>query len=305
MRTRKAASTCALVAALATLGGAASPWPAKPWPLYSAADAARNETCVFILSTPGSGSSTMVELFNQHTSCEISGENEGEFMDLARFVEDFERADSMYRGDVHAERAWHKVYDRAAVTRAQDGLVRALLNPRNATCWGFKEIRYGREPHLDTFVHDVAFLSAMCANAKVVLHSRAALEPELESSVLRGRAEARKKSAMQRACFDVFARGAWAAAGGRMGEIVVNASGLSERDLAYVRAKCDAATAVAEARAFRHAERRPLAFRHTLEDYLERTPQYDALWDYVGLPSPSDHPSISIRTPDRSSKTHD
>ena len=187
----------ALIAALAALASADSPWPAKPWPLYGT-HAPRGETCVFILSTPGSGSSTMVELFNQHTACEISGENAGEFMDLARFVEDFERADSQYRGDSHSERAWHKVYDRDAVVRAQEGLVRALLNPRNATCWGFKEVRYGRDARLDTFAHDVAFLSAMCEDARVVLHSRAAIEPELASSVLRGRAEQRKVSAMQR-----------------------------------------------------------------------------------------------------------
>ena len=315
----KAHRARALIAALASLAAADvdSRWPAKPWPLYRT-HAPRGETCVFILSTPGSGSSTMVELFNRYTACEISGENAGEFIDLARFVEDFERTDVQDRGNGHAERAWHKVYDRDAVVRAQEGLVRTMLNPRNATCWGFKEIRYGRDARLDTFAHDVAFLSAMCEDARVILHSRAALEPELESSVMRGKgAEARRSSAMQRACFDVFAKGAQAAAaaagGGRAAvaaaarradEIVVNASELSERQLALVSTKCDAATAVAETRAFRRTAR-PLAFRHTLDDYLENSTRYAALWDYVGLPRPPDHGPLAITTPHRTESTPD
>ena len=63
-------------------------------------------------------------------------------------------------------------------------------------------------------------------------------------------------------------------------------------------AKCDAATAIAETRAFRRTAQ-PLAFRHTLEDYLENSARYAALWEYVGLPRPPDHRPISITTPHR------
>ena len=66
-----------------------------------------------------------VELFNQQTACEISGENWGMFLDQARFIESFERTDRQDRGSIHAERAWHKVYDRDAVLRAHGHLVRA------------------------------------------------------------------------------------------------------------------------------------------------------------------------------------
>ena len=47
----------------------------------------------------------------------------------------------MYRGDNPSERAWHRVYNTSDVTHAQEALVRAMLNPHDAPCWGFKEIR--------------------------------------------------------------------------------------------------------------------------------------------------------------------
>ena len=48
------------------------------------------ETCVFLLATPGSGSSTMVELLSR-AGVEMSGENWGAFIGLARFDERMRR----------------------------------------------------------------------------------------------------------------------------------------------------------------------------------------------------------------------
>ena len=152
----------ALIAALAALASADSPWPAKPWPLYIARDAARRGV-VFILRL-NLGSSTLVENFNQHTACEISGVfHAGEFMDLARFVEDFERADSQYRGDSHSElRVAQAVLNRESVVRAQEGLVRALLN--RATRRAGASRRSGTAAtRLDTFAHESRVpVVAMC-----------------------------------------------------------------------------------------------------------------------------------------------
>ena len=205
-----------------------------------------DETCVFLLATPGSGSSTMAELLAR-AGVEMSGENWGAFAALARFAEKMRRTAKQPRSNAHDAAAWRAVFDAADVDAATDALARAVLNPRGAPAFGFKEIRYGRPPNVGTFRDDVAFLETLCARPRVVLHMRRNATREFHSAVVGDRPAVARDSRQQRECFASYA----GAAPGPCGPP------------------------------------RAAAFVHYLEDYIDRTPRHAALWDYVGLAEPA------------------
>ena len=121
--------------AFAAILAASAPTAGKVAPFAPSVDTlAANETCIFILATPGSGSSTMVELFNQHTDCELSGENYGALIELARYDEALAKTDEWPRVNAHADAAWHRAYDSLDTIRAAErALVRCAMPPSSAS----------------------------------------------------------------------------------------------------------------------------------------------------------------------------
>ena len=172
-----------------------------------------------------------------------------------------------------------------------------MLNPTGRRCWGFKEVRYGRtKPKAATFARDVAFLSGLCARPRIVLHTRADEAAELASKIVSGGPpSARNDSLRQRACFDAFL----SHSGARPPPPAVSGGGDDDDDAGGVVAtmaahkgcfvvaptsgggRATAGTAAAAASAAAAAP--PVGFRHTLEDYLQATPTYAALWRYLLL----------------------
>jgi len=212
-------------------------------------------TCLFIISTPGSGSSTMVEVLSQcsiaHSNrCTISGENHGALRSLTEFHSRVVRTNKQRTNNIHAEAAWRKFFNQTHVEQATKDLVATMLNPNMSPCWGFKEIRYGREATIGTFSNDIEFLSSLCKNPKFILHSRKDATKEFNSTVLKNRWEQHKQSVQQHSCFDSYV-------------------GLSKSNICVAK------------------EDTPLVFRHYLEDYLEENDNFRALWKYLGCTNKS------------------
>ena len=224
--------------------------------------------CVFILSTPDSGSSTMVELLGQHLpDCDISGENAGAVQHLGRFhaavhVTNSWRVGAPSRSNLadpqhaHMRAAWKHIFDFADVARREADLLRALLNPRHKPCWGFKEIRYGRGwQNIDEILHDVEFLFRACSRPKVVLHSRR------DEEAYRGRPGA-DNSVQQHRCYDSLKD--W-------------------RHSQYHMPACNGSRIV-------HHQKH--IYRHHLEDYIEQNAVHVGLWGFLGLKVPSHNHTI-------------
>jgi hypothetical protein len=225
--------------------------------------------CIFLLATPGSGSSTMVEVLNRYTNCSMSGENWGEFIQLARFNEALRRTIAQDRSAPHAEAAWRKVYALPAeIFEAERALVLAQLNPGGrASCYGFKEIRYGSGNAMATFARDVAFLATLCARPKVILHTRANLTAVLDARVFQGEsaAEMRRWTRDQVQCFDAYASR--------------NASLAPHPGCVPDAGAGSSAVPV---------------FRHLLEDYIEQNENEARLWRFLGRAPPGTNEKITL-----------
>lgn len=202
----------------------------------------------------------MVRLLNEHTSCEISGENSGAFIALARFEDKVQATEQMDRGNEHAEVAWHKVYNISEVKQAEINLARTMLNPHNHKCWGFKEIRYGRSEHRATFAQDLNFLRSLCQQPKIIIHTRDTTDFEFQSAVLRGRKGQQEQSRLQHDCFDLY----------------------TNRSLTIPPAKYPGCS----------NPQRAFAFRHYLEDYIEGRDNEARMWNYLGFEAPSANATV-------------
>ena len=230
-----------------------------------------NSTCIFVLSTPGSGSSTMVEVLSHcmgkteeklESSCAISGENWGAFQDLAGFSSNMKRTDRQPRNDAHNEAAWRKIYsDFAQVHNKELELVHSILNPSGLSCWGFKEIRYGRK-NLGNFEQDIDYLASLCANPKIIFHSRN-ITKEVESEVMTAVSdEERAISYAQQECFDTY-------------------TGMKTTPSSNF-AKCKGPSKVP-------------VFRHHLEDYISQNDVFISLWeDYLKCTEPIPGGSVKL-----------
>jgi len=213
-------------------------------------------TCLFIFSTPGSGSSTIVEVLSQcsiaHSNrCTISGENYGALQSLTGFHSRVVRTNKwQLTNNIHAEAAWRNFFNQTHVEQATKDLVATMLNPNMSPCWGFKEIRYGRGPTIETFSNDIEFLSSLCKNPKFILHSRNDATKEFNSTVLKNRWGQHQLFVQQHSCFDAYV-------------------GLSKSNICVAK------------------EDTPLVFRHYLEDYLEENDNFRALWKYLGCTNKS------------------
>ena len=251
------------------------------FPLLLALGTARaipEDMCVFLLATPGSGSTTMLELFKGHTPCEMSGENSRAFGSLAQFDAAIDQTDKMHATMPmgHDQDAWHGVYTRDEVRGAEKALARSVLNPRGQRCWGFKEIRHGRPPSM-SFSRDVAFLRSLCAQPRVVLHTRRDIADELSSRIIRQNIANADATRVQWACFETFL-------GNRS---AVAAHGLSRSDASLVTKGCQPIAGGAAV---------PVAISHTLEDYVEDNVNHDRLWAYLGLEKPKHSTGIHSKS---------
>ena len=237
------------------------------------------QQCLFVLATPGSGSTSLLKLFQEHSRCEMTGENWGAFIGLGAFDQALADTLEQPRADAHDEAAWRRVFRPDAVRQKQLALVRSVLNPNGPAhgCFGFKEVRYGRGlERVDSFGRDVGLLSRLCARPVVVLHTRRRIESELGATII----DTEKQTLMtqlQWACFDAFA--------GNLSRARALDPDAAERVLAGCAREPDAAGAS------------PLRVRrHTLEDYLEQTPSHLALWELLGLAPPPASETIRLRT---------
>lgn len=245
--------------------------------VLGAARAIPEDMCVFLLATPGSGSTTMLELFKDYSPCEMSGENSGAFGSLAEFDAKIDHTDKMHANAKvgHAQDAWYGVYTRDEVRNVEKALARSVLNPRGRKCWGFKEIRHGRPSLLGTvsFSRDVAFLRSLCAQPRVVIHTRRDIADELSSRIVNHTTGVVRGTRVQWACFETFL-------GNRS---AVAAHGLSPSDASLVMKGCQPIGGNAAV---------PVAISHTLEDYLEDNVNHHALWAYLGLKKPKNSTGI-------------
>ena len=238
------------------------PPPPPPAPLFTAQTPS---PCIFLIASPGSGSTTLAELVRKHSGCDISGEKRGALSHLAAFHDSVDLTESQWRGNPHVAAAWRRPDAggwHGGVRDAELNLVRALLHPGGDRCWGFKEIQFGRGPNAQSFVRDVGFLNKLCKKPRVVLHSRRDTAAELRSLrkiVPREKFVSEQEySRQQWACFNAYAG------------VTANFSAAPPGEHPC-RAPSDA----------------PPAFRHSLEDYLEQNSNHRALWRYLGLPPPS------------------
>lgn len=82
--------------------------------VLGAARAIPEDMCVFLLATPGSGSTTMLELFKDYSPCEMSGENSGAFGSLAEFDARLALTDVSQTYSKLLASVWHVSYDGVA-----------------------------------------------------------------------------------------------------------------------------------------------------------------------------------------------
>ena len=221
----------------------------------------RASTCIFILSTPGSGSSTMVDLVSQcNKECEISGENWGSLQSLSDFHDKLDRTENQPRHSYHAQVAWKKVFDYNKVQEAERELVYSILNPNDSQCWGFKEIRYGRQKP-KRLAKDIEYLSSLCDNPKFILHSREDAMKERESSVIHSKEALIKQSVEQHTCFNSYTQ-----------ETISKDKNNGEDNLVESIDGCVRTD---------KSNEKTKAFRFFLEDYLNENEKYQQLWEYL------------------------
>ena len=223
---------------------------------------AHNDTCIFLMSSPGSGSSTMVSLLNKAApECTIAGENHAAIAYLARFASSLEETETQRRANGHAAAAWNKVYDYPAALRDQHRLATTVLNPNHRGCWGYKEIRHGSGIHRHFLDTEIRFLQTLCARPRFVIHTRS-LEAELRSTLIQSNGHA-KATKGQHACFKAYVDSVQYAPKQRL-DGIPNGCYYSPE----------------------YGREKPAVFDHTLEDYTNHTARHGQLWNFLGLPSP-------------------
>lgn len=217
--------------------------------------------CIFILSTPGSGSSTMVDIASQcNKECEISGENWGALQALSVFDKKLLMTENQPRPNYKLEVAWKKIFDYNKVKDAEMGLVYTMLNPNDSQCWGFKEIRHGRPPNAVTFAEEIEYLSTLCGNPKIILHSRETALKEKGSSVINDSNAKFQASADQHSCFNSYTQTIVKDDSNGNNTLVESIDGCVRTDTGNAKTK---------------------GFRFFLEDYLNETDRYRELWEYL------------------------
>jgi len=162
--------------------------------------------CVFILSTPGSGSSFTVDKVQTMMGCRMSGENWGALISLGQFAGAMCRTQLETRQSQHDKQAWMKRFDGPTISDMARDMAWASLNASGASCFGFKEIRYGRgQTNRRTFAQDLDFLATLCKDPRFIFHTRASIDKELHSGI--GRHGAEQFAADTRGqwrCFDAY-----------------------------------------------------------------------------------------------------
>jgi len=217
--------------------------------------------CIFILSTPGSGSSTMVNIASQcNKECEISGENWGALQALSAFDKKLLRTENQPRTRYKQEVAWKKIFDYNTVKDAEMGLLYTMLNPNDRQCWGFKEIRHGRPPNTATFAEEIEYLATLCDNPKIIFHSRENAMKEKGSSVINFSNPKIQASAYQHSCFNSYTQTIVKDDSDGNNTLVESIDGCVRTDTGNEKTK---------------------GFRFFLEDYLNENDRYRELWEYL------------------------
>jgi len=162
------------------------------------------------------------------------------------------------------------------VKDAEMGLVYTMLNPNDSQCWGFKEIRHGRQPNAVTFAEEIEYLSTLCDNPKIILHSRGNAMEEKGSSVINYSNNQVQISAHQHSCFNSYTQTIVKDDSDGNNTLVESIDGCVRTDTGNEKTK---------------------GFRIFLEDYLNETDRYRELWEYLecneDLPKTG---SVSVRT---------
>ena len=115
--------------------------------------------------------------------------------------------------------------------------------------------------NIDTFARDVALLETLCKNPLIILHTRGSVDDELAARII-SNSEQALTTRLQWACFEAF-----------LGN-QTRAFALGSKE---VLEGCTRITPLSSGTP---------VFRHTLEDYLEQTPNHLELWNQLGLVPP-------------------
>ena len=208
--------------------------------------------CIFIIATPGSGSSFMRTTVENRTGCVMSGENWGALLQLSEVHRLIVKTETQPRPNQHSEDAWKKYFRLADVIAAEHHLVATMLNPDDRSCWGYKDIHVGRKPSRHaTFVSDLQYLAKQCVEPRFLFHTRRSLARELESKIIsRSSYEARATEA-QWECFQNYCN--------------VSRSNVSKSSICRLPPGTRAVP----------------TFWHTLEDMLENNRRHELMWRFL------------------------
>ena len=283
-----------------------------------------DDMCVFILATPGSGSSTMVDLvgscrpnpppdpplFHQQktplpvssykSSCFISGENWGTFQELHHVYSTVNHTEQLYTASrtEHDKAAWKMYFQLPHALNKIQEVALTILNPYNSSCWGFKEIRHGRNHH-DNFDSEIHFLANLCPNPKIILHTRRNHHKEMQSSILQHLGDTQQlQSLQQRLCFDTYM-------GMPLNQTIVNSLATAKQPLTYPQCQPQPPKQRQQPpkqQQLQQPKRQqqkqqlsastpPFVFRHHLEDYMEGNEHFQTLWKDF-LKCQGDPPSV-------------
>lgn len=222
--------------------------------------------CIFIIATPGSGSSLMRAAIENRTGCVMSGENWGALLQLSEMHSLIMKTETQPRRDPHSIDAWKKYFRLADVNAAEHHLVATMLNPDDRSCWGYKDIQVGRNPSRHaTFVRDLQYLAEQCKEPRFLFHTRRSLARELESHIIRrGPANARATKE-QWACFHNYCS---------------VSSNVNQSSICRLPPGTLAVP----------------TFRHTLEDMLENNSRHQLMWDFLSHGAGSAFPFAKTAT---------
>ena len=207
--------------------------------------------CIFIIATPGSGSSFMRAAIENRTGCVMSGENWGAFLQLSEMHRSIMKTDTQPRRDPHSIDAWKKYFRLADVIAAEHHLVATILNPDDRSCWGYKDIQIGRSRHA-TFVRDLQYLAEQCKEPRFLFHTRRSLARELQSQII-SRSQANALDTKEQwACFHNYCN-------------VSHSSNANQSSICRLPPGTHAVP----------------TFRHTLEDMLENNSRHQLMWGFL------------------------
>jgi hypothetical protein len=156
-------------ACLSLTHGATTGRFARPRRVRRQAGGVQEGRFVAILSQGRAGSTLILRMLNACPAVHFSGENNRAFDHLKRFIDCYRDAAKHHTSDFF-KLAWQLPCDEPTLLARVRELATGLYNPGGAhRLFGFKEIRYGQNDHLDS---DLAFLRELFPRMRVIFNVR-------------------------------------------------------------------------------------------------------------------------------------